>query len=155
MISEKHIKKLVEEKLSGTNKFIVELTIKPANKIEILLDSFDKIAIKDCVEVSRHVESSLDREKEDFELMVSSAGLEEPFKVVEQYKKNVGREVSVLTIDGQKKQGKLMLFENDEVHLEVTKTEKVEKVKGKQTVVENFVFPISQIKEVKVIFSFK
>ncbi len=155
MISEKHIKQLVEEKLAGTNKFIVDLKIKPANKIEILLDSFDQIVIKDCVEVSRHVESSLDREKEDFELMVSSSGLEEPFKVPEQYKKNIGKEVSVLTSEGVKILGKLLQFENGEISLETTKTERAEKGKGKQTTVENLKFSLNQIKETKIIFSFK
>ena len=153
MISEKQIKQLVEEKLAGSNKFIVDLKIKPANKIEILLDSFDKIAIKDCVEVSRHVESNLDREKEDFELMVSSAVLEEPFKVTEQYKKNIGKEVAVITTEGIKISGKLVNFENDGIELEIKKTEGTGK--NKQIILENLKLSFNQIKETKIIFSFK
>ncbi len=155
MISEALIKQLAEEKLKGSNKFIVDLKVKPANKIEVLIDGMERIAISDCVELSRHIESGLDREKEDFELLVSSAGIDAPFKVEKQYEKNAGREVSVLTKEGLKITGKLLGLENDEVSIETKRTERIEKGKGKQTITENLRLALSQVKETRLILSFK
>ena len=62
----------------------------------------DSVTINDCVELSRHIESNLDRENEDFELNVSSAGLDQPFKVFRQYLKNINKDISVIKTDGQK-----------------------------------------------------
>ena len=61
------------------------------NVIEIYIDAPNHILIVDCVELSRYVEGCLDREKDDFELQVSSPGATEAFKVVPQYKKYVGK----------------------------------------------------------------
>ena len=155
MISESEIRKLVEERISGTNKFIVEIKIKPSNKIEVLIDSLERIAISDCIELSRHIESNLDREKEDFELVVSSSGIDQPFKVPAQYTKNIGKEVAVVTHDGNKITGKLVEESEGEITVETTKTERKEKGKGKQTIIEKLKLPLNQIKETKLILSFK
>ena len=59
------------------------------------------ITIDQCGEISKLVEASLNREEEDFEIEVSSPGLSEPFKVINQYRKNIGQEVEIVTEDGQ------------------------------------------------------
>ncbi|MFL5751958.1 MAG: ribosome assembly cofactor RimP [Bacteroidia bacterium] len=155
MITESTISKLVEESIAGSNKFIVEIKIKPVNKIEVLIDSLDKIAISDCVELSRHIEANLDREKDDFQLIVSSAGIDQPFRVHAQYTKNLGRNVEVTTTSGEKMTGKLLEENEEEITIESTRTERKEKGKGKQTITEKLKLPLNQIKETKLILSFK
>ncbi|MCF0192588.1 MAG: ribosome assembly cofactor RimP, partial [Prevotella sp.] len=66
-----------------------------------------------------------DREQEDFELEVGSAGIGQPFKVVEQYHCHVGKDVEVLGADGKKYRG--VLKEIDGENFTVTTTEKVKR----------------------------
>ncbi len=155
MINEKKIKELVEEKINGTDRFIVSIKVSPANKIEILMDGLTNIAISDCIEISRFVESSLDREKSDFELTVSSAGIDQPFTVEKQYQKNIGRELSVLKKDGIKLKGILKSYQPENtITIECEKTIKNEKNK-KQLIKEELIIPLQEIKESKLILSFK
>ena len=100
MISEQKILDLVEEKVSESSIFVVELKVSSGNKISIELDGDQGLSIDDCVAVSRHVESSLDREEEDFSLQVSSAGLDRPLRHHRQYLKNIGKTVMVTKTDG-------------------------------------------------------
>lgn len=155
MIAEKKIRGLVESKLKGTDRFIVSIKVSPNNRIEVLLDGLSNIAISDCIEMSRHIESSLDRETEDFELMVSSAGIDEAFTIEKQYQKNIGREVDVLKKDGQKINGVLKSYkEADSIEIQSTKTIRDEK-KKKQIITEQITIPLKDIKETKLVLSFK
>lgn len=156
MIEEKTIRDIIDAQFEGTDRFIVSLKISVNNRIEVLIDGLTNISIKDCIDLSRHIESSLDREKEDFELMVSSAGIEEPLQLEKQYLKNIGRNVKVLKTDGIKLEGKLiaLLNENKDIQIENTRTEKNEKGK-KQVITEQITIPLQQIKETKLVLSFK
>jgi ribosome maturation factor RimP len=155
MITEKKIRELIEEKTKGTDRFIVSVKVSSAKKIEVLLDGLTNIAINDCIEISRFIESSLDREQEDFELMVSSAGIDQPFTVEKQYQKNIGRELSVLKKDGIKLKGILTTYEPEtSISIESEKIIKNEKNK-KQTIKEQITIPLQEIKESKLILSFK
>ena len=107
------------------------------------------------MEVNRHIESQIDREIEDYELEVSSAGLTEPFKVLKQYEKNIGNEVEVLTKAGKKVTGVLVEISETEFVLEIEKTEKPEGAKRKITVTENITFSYEDIKTTKYIIRFK
>mgnify|MGYP003444181226 FL=1 len=84
MITVDSIKKLADEKLTEGSNFIVDISVKPGNKIIVLLDNDKGVSIADCVAMSRHIEFNLDREKDDFELNVMSPGLTEPFKILRQ-----------------------------------------------------------------------
>ena len=155
MIAEKKIRILVEEKLAGTDRFIVSIKVSVNNRIEVLLDGLSNIAISDCIAMSRHIESSLDRETEDFELMVSSAGIDEAFLLEKQYLKNIGREVDVVKKDGNKLNGILKSYrEADSIDIESTKVIKNEK-KKKQIITEQITIPLQEIKETKLVLSFK
>jgi ribosome maturation factor RimP len=155
MITEKKIRELTEEKIKGTDRFIVSVKVSTAKKIEVLLDGLTNIAINDCIEISRFIESSLDRENEDFELMVSSAGIDQPFTVEKQYQKNIGRELIVLKKDGLKVKGVLVAYEPEtSILIESEKIIKNEKNK-KQTIKEQITIPLQEIKESKLILSFK
>ena len=161
MISESKIKELIEARIEGTDLFVVDIQIASGNKITVLLDGFNGVGINDCVSVSRDVENNLVREQGDFELDVSSAGLEMPLKVKQQYRKNIGRAVKILTIDGQKHEGMLTIA--DDEHLEIQYEEKVriEEKKKKEliTQVRKYYFEHDddgkKIKETKIIISFK
>jgi ribosome maturation factor RimP len=95
MITEESIRTLIDTALEGTDKYLLDLTIKTGNNIHIFIEGDRTINIDDCVEVSRLVEGSLDREVEDFELHVSSAGIDQPLRLPRQFRKNVNRDLSI------------------------------------------------------------
>lgn len=153
MITEDQIKHLVEEKLVGTPNYLVEVVIKPVNKIAVFLDSDDKISITDCISVSRHIEGSLNRDVEDFSLDVSSAGMERPLKLLRQYTKRIGRNVEVLTFEGIKIDGVLKDANDQGITVEYLVKEKVNGTNKKVVTIKTLTF--NQIKETKVKISFK
>ena len=158
MIQKETIRKLAQERIDELDAglFIVEITISSKPSIYVELDKEEGyVAIDECVSVSRNIEHNLDRESQDFELHVSSAGLDKPLRVPKQFIKNIGREVSVIKKDGSSLTGILMASKAKQLTLEITKVEKLEGKKKKETVVEQIVLPMSQIKETKIVISFK
>ena len=137
MIKKQNIIDLIEAHFEGTDKFIVDVKVLKDNVIEIYIDAPNHILIADCVELSRYVEGRLDREKDDFELQVSSPGATESFKVVPQYKKYVGTKVKVVTNEGAKIEGILKSANDSEFVVEETRREKKTIGKGNQTVIED------------------
>ena len=137
MIKKQVIIDLIETHFEGTDKFIVDVKVLTGNKIEVYIDAPNHILIADCVDLSRYIEGSLDREKEDFELQVSSPGATESFKVVPQYKKYVNTKVKVTTKEGVKHEGVLMSANDNEFVIEETRREKKVIGKENQTVEKN------------------
>lgn len=154
MIKKQTIVDLINEHFAGTDKFLVDVKVLTGNKIEIYIDAPQHIAIADCVALSRHVEGSLDREKEDFELQVSSPGATESFKVLHQYKKYIGTKVKVVTKEGVKHEGVLKSADENEFVIEETRREKKPVGKGNHTVVENITLTYNQVKETKSVLPF-
>lgn len=154
MITIDLIKKLAEEKLSEGSNFIVDISVKPGNKITVLLDNDKGVSIADCVAMSRHIEFNLDREKDDFELSVMSPGLSEPFKILRQYQKNIGKYIDVVTKENKKLTGKLLSATAEGIVLETKSKEKVEGKKAKQEIINNITLTFNQIKETKVVILF-
>ncbi|MBR6440789.1 MAG: ribosome assembly cofactor RimP, partial [Bacteroidales bacterium] len=107
MIEKIKILELVNNALDGSDKFLVSLKITPDNRIFVDIDGDNGINVDDCIELSRAIESQLDRDEEDFELNVSSAGADQPLKLTRQYRKNIGRDVEVVYLDGEKVEGEL------------------------------------------------
>jgi len=155
MISKDTVNQIVEDFLKDSNYYLVDIKITSDNHISVEIDSFDGVRIEFCAELNRHIQSLLDREVEDYELDVSSAGLTEPFKVSKQYEKNIGNEVEVLTKSGQKFVGELMEVNDTEFVLQIEKTEKPEGSKRKVTVNEILTFTYTDIKTTKYIIRFK
>lgn len=155
MILKESVKQIVEDYIAGTEYYLVDANVTPDNHITVEVDNFDGVSIDYCIELNRHIESKLDRESEDFELEVSSAGLTSPFKVRKQYEKNIGNEVEVLTKDGKKITGTLVAVADDEFTVDVEKQVKLEGAKRKTTVVESIVFSYERVKTTKYIFRFK
>ena len=125
MIEKIKILELVNQHLEGTDKFLVNLKITPDNRIYVDIDGDNGVTIDDCRELSRAIESSLDRNEEDFALDVSSAGADQPLKLKRQYTKNLGREVEALAADGEKTIGILSEVGDDDFMLHVAGTKKV------------------------------
>ncbi len=145
MISEQLIKDLTSQHLEGTDRFAVSVAVRPDNRIRIFIDSDSHVLIEHCIELSKFIESQLDRDVEDFELNVSSSGLDQPYKLSRQYIKNIGREVSVLQKDNTKTEGTLIAA--DELGFTVKQITKVKKI-----ITENIhTFLYSDIKETKEI----
>lgn len=154
MITVDSIKKLADEKLTEGSNFIVDISVKPGNKIIVLLDNDKGVSIADCVAMSRHIEFNLDREKDDFELNVMSPGLTEPFKILRQYQKNIGKHVDVITKENKKITGKLLKATEEGIVLETKSKERVEGKKAKQELINNINLTFNQIKETKVVILF-
>ena len=89
MIDKKEINALVEEFLKDSGNYLVDILIASGNLITVEIDNDNGVNIDDCVELSRYLESKFDRDTEDFELTVTSAGLTSPFKTLRQYKKKM------------------------------------------------------------------
>lgn len=155
MILKETIYQIVENFLINTDYYLVDVKATPDNRISVEIDAFEGVSIEFCAELNRHIESQFDREVEDFELEVSSAGLTEPFKVVKQYEKNIGNEVETLTKAGKKIVGVLTEVRDNEFVLQVEKTEKPEGSKRKITVTEDLTFAYEDIKNTKYIIRFK
>ena len=102
MIDKNVVTRIVEEWLEGKDYFLVDVTVTPDDKIVVEIDHAEGVWIDDCVDLSRYIESKLNREEEDYELEVGSAGIGQPFKVLQQYIIHIGKEVEVLGKDGKK-----------------------------------------------------
>lgn len=136
---------LANEALEGTENYLIEVKVSSRNKIIVLIDSDHSLAIKDCVAVSRHIEHSLDREKEDFELEVSSPGIDQPLRHKRQYKKNVGRNLEIKLDSDQTLKGLLVSADDNSILIQP------EKPKKQKTPMEQVSIQIGQIKEAKLI----
>ncbi|HKI90306.1 MAG TPA: ribosome assembly cofactor RimP [Draconibacterium sp.] len=154
MIEKTTVLKLVKEKLKKS-MFLVDVSVSKSNVIQVFVDSFEGLTIEKCIEISRHVEHSLDRGEEDFELQVSSPGLTESFKVKEQYIKYKDREVEVLITGDVSLTGIITGVNEEGITLETSKREKVEEHKKKQLIVKKHSLKFDEIKSAKAVISFK
>lgn len=155
MIQESTVRKLIEETIEGTNIFLVDLKIGSGNKISVLVDAIGGLPITDCMKVSRGIEFNLDREEQDFELNVSSPGLDRPLKVFKQYEKNIGRSLKVTLVDEGVVDAKVTSVSEPEIEFSlekvITPSVSLEKLKkGDAFRVVN-----KDIKEAKINISFK
>lgn len=150
MIEKQAIQELVEEFIKGTGLFLVSVKINSGNRITVLADKNEGINIDECAGIHKHIEKSFDREKEDFELQVSSPGLDQPFMVFEQYLKNEGKKVEVIDNEDSRYEGKLKNVTEGGFELETEL-----KVKGKTKEVKDISFNTEQIKSIRVILIIK
>ncbi len=154
MIDKKTIQGIIEKEIENTDLYLVETKVSSDNTISVMIDSFAGVPIIKCIELSRAIDGQLDREVEDFELSVSSAGIGQTFQVVQQYHKNVGKDVEVLTTEGNKVIGKLLVVGENEIEIEVEELVKVEGKKKKQLITKTLSFTFDQIKSTKDIITF-
>ncbi|MDE7128444.1 MAG: ribosome assembly cofactor RimP [Bacteroidales bacterium] len=144
------IRDAMEGAIVARNCFIVEIKISRDNEIELTIESEEGLVdLDDCVALSRIFEEKFDREKEDYELTVSSAGLDQPFKVMKQYTKAIGTKVEVLLKGGKKIVAELTGADSDGIDLKYPALEAVEGKKKKEKVEHQDRFPFEQVNAVR------
>ena len=155
MIDKNVVRNLVEEWLKDKEYFLVDVEISPDDKIVVEIDHADGVWIDDCVQLSKYIEDRLNRDDEDYELEVGSAGLGQPFKVPQQYVNFIGKEVEVLDADGKKYRGVLKAVDGRD--FTVTVKEKVKKEGAKRPTMEDVdrTFSMDGVKYAKYLISFK
>lgn len=147
MIDKKALQAFVEEQLKDTEYFLTDIKVSPSNEITVEIDSLTPGDIEECVRLTRAIEEAFDRDVEDYELEVGTAGLTSPLKVKRQYEKYVGQDLEVLTADGRKLHGMLRKVEDEGIILSIQ--QKIKKEGVKKPVIESIDLdlPFSQIKK--------
>jgi ribosome maturation factor RimP len=150
MIDRIKIENTIKEFITGTELFLVSVKVNGANRITVLADKKGGITIDECASIHRHIEKTLNRDEEDFELQVSSPGLDTPFIVIEQYHKNEGKKVAVTDNEGIRYAGTLknVTAGGFEIDTEV-------RVKGKTKEIKEISFNFDQVKTTRVILTIK
>lgn len=150
MINKERIEKLVENAIKelATEVYVADILVKSDNRIYVFLDSDTYVHIEDCIIISKHVESQIDRESEDFELNVSSYGATQPLKFPRQYIKNIGRNLEVLKQDDTELMGEITAANENRVVILVTPKKKKEAPISME-------LSYNEIKEAKIMISFK
>jgi len=154
MITQEQIEQVIHEKIEGTEIFLVDIIMNPGNNFHVHLDTFKGINIDECVEVSRYIVSKFDKEIEDYNLEVSSPGLDASFKVKQQFEKNIGKQVEVIKNDGVKLKGKLLTYSGDAIEMEAM-VKPAPPAKSKKLVAQVLTVVLEDIKTIKSVISFK
>ena len=141
--------------MEGSDMFVVECTSTPGNEIELTIDSDTSVGIDRCAELSRAVEEAFDRDAEDFELTVMSAGIGQPLTMLRQYRKLIGGTVEVLLNSGIKMLAKLDAADDEGITISYEEKQAVEGKKKKQLVKVTRSYPFDQIKYTKEWLDFK
>ena len=154
MIAKSKVTEIVNQWLEGKDYFLVEVEVTNDDRIVVEIDHADGVWIEDCVSLSKFIEGSLDRNEEDYELEVGSAGIGQPFKVLQQYINHVGKEVEVLARDGKKYRGVLARAEAEEFALTVQVKERPEGAKRPVLVDKEYTWKYDEVKYTKYIINF-
>jgi len=149
----KVVESLVQALLANdSGYFLVEVRVKPTNNLKIFIDGDQGISIEKCVQINRALYKKLEElglfPNGDFSLEVSSPGLDEPLKLLRQYKKNIGRQVELILQDGSKKEGRLMEVSEDGIIIEEIKG----KNKKKEVINHAFLFDNIKTTKIQVVF---
>lgn len=155
MIDKKHVESIVNEWLEGREYFLVEVSVSADDCIVVTIDHADGVWIEDCADLSRFIEAHLDREEEDYELEVGSAGLGQPFRVRRQYEIHVGETVETQTRDGHKWQGVLTEVTDDGFTMEVEQKVKPEGAKRPRKELMAMHFTFEEVAYTKYVINVK
>ncbi|MBR6721360.1 MAG: ribosome assembly cofactor RimP [Alistipes sp.] len=155
MIDAKRVIEIAERHLESSDMFVVDCKITPMGEIELLIDSDTAVKLEDCAALNRAIESELDREVEDFALMVASAGIGSELKQLRQYRKILGQSVEVLLKDGVKILAKLDSVSDDGIVISYEEKQSVEGKKRKQVVQVTKEYRWEEIKYTKEYLDFK
>ena len=134
MLQNSEIKALAEELITDEALFVVEVTVSPANDICVVLDSDNSVAVDDCVALSRAMSARIEEQTDDFSLVVTSAGIGQPLKLLRQYNKLVGRSIEVVLADGCKVLATLDAADDNGITISYQEKVAVEGKKRKQLV---------------------
>lgn len=155
MIDKAKLTAVVEDAIKDTEIFLVDIKVSADNNIIVEIDSKEGLDINTCAAITRRIETEFDRDVEDYELEVGSAGLTAPFKVKAQYEKNIGNDVDVLTRDGRKFTGRLVAVGDEDFTVEVPTKVKAEGEKRPKIVPVAETIPFASAKSVAYALKFK
>lgn len=155
MITKEALKTYVEEWLAKGDYFLVDIQMGDDERIVIEIDHADGVWIEDCAELSRFLQERVGEELGNYELEVGSAGLGQPFKVVQQYENHVGDEVEVITADGKKVTGVLKQVEGRQFTLTTIEKQIPEGKKRPVKVEVDKQFSMDEVKSTKYVLNFK
>jgi ribosome maturation factor RimP len=155
MINKETIQTLTEEWLQGNDYFLVDISFVADDRIVIEIDHADGVWIEDCAELSRFLQERLGDELGEYELEVGSAGLGQPFKVVQQYVNHIGDTIEVLDLEGKKLQGTLKAVEGNSFTLTVQEKQKQEGKKRPVLVEVDKTYQMDGVKYTKYLLAFK
>ena len=145
MIDAVRIREIAEAQMDGTDLFVVDVRVAPGNGIEVVVDSDTQVGI----------DASFDREQEDFELTVTSAGIGQPLRMLRQYRKLIGREVEVVLKEGGKLVVTLIDATGEAITVEYQEKAAVEGKKRKELVTRRRELPLAEVKSTCEHLSFK
>lgn len=146
-MNKEKVTEVIREVLKEQESFLVDVSIGANNKISVYADSKEGMTIQRLKMINRSIEKALDRDAEDFDLTISSPGLDQPLKVFEQYELNIGRMLRILTNEEETHEGRLKEVTNELVTIVTKGTKKVAP--------KTIEMPFSDIKETKIIIEFK
>lgn len=155
MIDAVNVRELLEPRIAGTDLFIVEVKVSASNDIEVVLDSDSSVGIDTLAEQSRFLEQALDRDREDFQLTLSSAGIGQPLKLLRQYRKLTGQPLEVVLFDGTKLLATLNEATEEALTLEYPQKVSIEGKKHKETQTVIRTLPMGEIKSASEYLTFK
>ena len=146
----------IKEEIVARGFFIVEVSVSKDNDVTLTIESeTGLVELDDCVSLSRFFETKFDREVEDYSLTVSSAGLDQPFKVQKQFEKAVGSKVEVALKGGKKMIATLVAADKESITLKYSVKEAVEGKKKKELVEHEDRFTMDQVNSVRPYIEFK
>ncbi len=155
MISNEKIAEAIESYLKLHSLFLVSIEVSKENDIEVTVDSEGRVDLSHCIDINNIIEERFDRESDDYSLTVTSAGLDQPFKVLKQYEKYIGKEVEVVLKSGSKFKAILESADNESIELSEEKSVKVEGKKKKERITEKRALKLSEIKSTRPVINFK
>ena len=141
--------------MANNDYFLVDVMFTPDDRIVVEIDHADGVWIEDCAELSRFLQEKLGEELGDYELEVGSAGIGQPFKVSQQYANHIGKDVEVMTAEGNKVQGVLKSVDGDDFVVTSMEKRKLEGKKRPVMVEVDRTFNMNNIKYTKYLLSFK
>ncbi|MDR0729197.1 MAG: ribosome assembly cofactor RimP [Prevotellaceae bacterium] len=155
MIEKKDIQPIIDNYTTGEELFLVSLKISADNVVEVVIDGPQGVNLGQCVALSNRINAAFDRDVDDFELTVSSAGLDQPLCILPQYLKYIGQEVEITLNTGRKLPVTLLDATPDTITVEYIQLRKIEGTKRKQTVHVTETYMLTEIKTTKPIIRWK
>jgi ribosome maturation factor RimP len=153
MIRKEHIVELSEAFLKDSANYLIDVNVRSGNRINIFIENDEHVSIKDCIALSKHIESQLDREQQDFELEVSSPGIDSPFRHERQYVKYVGKEIEILMSNGDKFSGELLGSDSESIQYLPSKKVQRKKIDQSSNSKEAKTVLISEVKETRLVIT--
>ncbi|MDR2362654.1 MAG: ribosome assembly cofactor RimP [Prevotellaceae bacterium] len=155
MIEKKDIQPIIDDYTTGEGLFLVSLKISADSVVEVVIDGPQGVNLDQCVVLSNRINAAFDRDVDNFELTVSSAGLNQPLRILPQYLKYIGQEVEIMLNTGKKLRVTLLDATPDTITVEYIQQCKIEGTKRKQTVHVTETYMLTEIKTTKPIIKWK